>query len=76
MTFEVLYRDEAGLVCYARRSRWEEACRVLLGRRKDDKLAMYRDGVKLNPLYWRKYVWRLEATLGLSSGEIKPVMRR
>ncbi len=74
--FEVLYRDDAGIVCYARRSRWEDACRVLLGRRKQDKLGMWNGGKRLNPLSWRRYVSRLERTLGLSSGETKAVMRR
>lgn len=74
--YEVLFRDEAGLICYSARSRWEEACRVLVGRRRDDKLGMWRDGRPLNPLSWRRYVSRLERTLELSSGEIRAVMRR
>lgn len=76
MTYEILYRDEAGILCYARRSHWEAACRTMMGRRRDDMIAIYRDGRRLNPLSWRRYVSRLERTLGLSSGATKPVMRR
>lgn len=74
--YEILFRDEAGLICYATRHTWRDACGVLAGRRKGDKLGVWARGAEVSPLSWRKSVSRLERTLGLFCGETKPVMQR
>ena len=78
MNYGITYRDPAGLILYTERAYRRDLLAFCLGRKPQEIVRVWslRTGKTVRKTSYWPFVKQWERTLGLFSGETKPVMLR